>query len=194
MIENPDLWDALLPVVEALEALCVPYHVGGSVASSFTGVSRNTQDVDLVAELRLEHASPLVAALGPGYYADLERIEHAIRGRRSFNLIHLVTMYKVDVFISKDTQFARENMARRVSIEVPGIGRSFDFSSPEDIVLHKLKWYADGSGVSDRQWYDLQGVLRLGGASMDRDYLRIWAERLGVGDLLQKALNEAGVA
>jgi hypothetical protein len=56
MIESPDLWAALLPVIDALEALGVPYHVGGSVASSFTGIARATQDADLVAGLRPEHA------------------------------------------------------------------------------------------------------------------------------------------
>jgi hypothetical protein len=192
MIESPDLWAALLPVIDALEALGVPYHVGGSVASSFTGIARATQDADLVASLRPEHAAPLVQALQGPYYIDQERVEHAIRTRRSFNAIHLGTMYKVDVFVSKDTPFARENMLRRVAIEVPGLGRALWFSSPEDIVLHKLLWYAEGGGVSDRQWYDLEGVLRLQRKNLNHEYLRSWAERLGINELLERALREAG--
>jgi hypothetical protein len=101
-------------------------------------------------------------------------------------------MYKVDVFVLKDTPFARENMARRIQIEVPGLERSLWFASPEDIVLHKLLWYSEGGGVSDRQWYDLQGVLRIQRNVLDRDYLRRWADRLEVSDLLQRALEEAG--
>jgi hypothetical protein len=192
MIGSPDLWTALLPVVDTLEALDVPYHVGGSVASSFTGIARATQDADIVADLRPAHAAPLVQALQETYYIDQERVDQAIRGRRSFNAIHLPTMYKVDVFISKDTPFARENMERRVSLEVPGLGRSLWFSSPEDIVLHKLLWYSAGGGVSDRQWYDLQGVLRLRRGRLDLAYLRTWAATLGVADLLGRALLEAG--
>lgn len=57
MIPNPDLWKAVLPVIDALEALGVPYHVGGSVASSFVGIARATQDADLIADLRPEHAN-----------------------------------------------------------------------------------------------------------------------------------------
>jgi len=193
MIPNLDLWTALLPVVDALEALGVPYHVGGSVASSFVGIARATQDADLVADLRPEHAAPLAQALTGTYYADPERIAHAVRTRRSFNVIHLGTAYKVDVFVSKDTPFARENMARRVSHEVPGLARSLYFSSPEDIVLHKLLWYTEGGGVSDRQWYDLQGVLRLQAKTLDHGYLRSWADRLGVTELLEQALKEAGL-
>lgn len=193
MIPNLDLWTALLPVIDALDALGVPYHVGGSVASSFVGIARATQDADLVADLRPEHAAPLARALAGAFYADPERISHAIRSRRSFNAIHLGTAYKVDVFVSKDTPFARENMARRVAHEVPGLNRLLYFSSPEDIVLHKLLWYAEGGGVSDRQWYDLQGVLRLQARTLDRDYLQIWADRVGVASLLQRALREAGL-
>ncbi|HEX3529476.1 MAG TPA: hypothetical protein VH988_20650 [Thermoanaerobaculia bacterium] len=192
MISSPELWQALIPVVDALEALGVPWHVGGSVASSFVGVARATQDADLVADLRPEHAEPFVLALQGTYYVDRERVDHAIQTRRSFNAIHLATVYKVDVFIAKTTPFARQNMARRVSLEVPGLGRSLWFSSPEDIVLHKLLWYADGGGVSDRQWYDLQGVLRLQGPRLDFSYLQTWAESLGISDLLTRALKEAG--
>jgi hypothetical protein len=192
MISNSELWQALIPVVDALEALGVPWHVGGSVASSFIGVARATQDADLVADLRLEHAEPLCQALQGTYYIDRERVDHAIRTRRSFNAIHLSTVYKIDVFIAKATPFARQNMARRVSLEIPGLGRSLWFSSPEDIVLHKLLWYADGGGVSDRQWYDLQGVLRLQGSRLDLSYLQTWAESLGIAELLARALKEAG--
>jgi hypothetical protein len=190
---DPDLWKALLPVVETLEDLAVPYHVGGSVASSFTGIARATQDADLVADLRMPHAAPLAEALQKNaYYVDLERIEQAVRSRRSFNVIHLPTVYKVDVFVSKDTAFARQNMARRVAIEIESLGRSLYFSSPEDIVLHKLLWYVEGGGVSDRQWYDLQGVLRLS-KGIDLGYLRSWAQTLGLVELLEKALLEAGI-
>lgn len=193
MIENPDLWRALLPVVEALEALGVAYHVGGSVASSFTGIARATQDADLVAALKLPHVLPFTEALAGPYYLDRERVEQAVRSRRSFNAIHLPTMYKVDVFVAKDTAFARETMARRVAIEVPGLGRSLDIASPEDIVLHKLLWYAEGGGVSDRQWHDLQGVLRLRRGSIDLAYLRGWAAQLGIVELLERAFEEAGL-
>jgi len=37
-----ELWDAVLPIVEALVALDVPYYVGGSIPSSVTGVARAT--------------------------------------------------------------------------------------------------------------------------------------------------------
>jgi hypothetical protein len=174
--------------------LAVPYCVGGSVASSFAGVARATLDVDLVADLRLTHAESLAEALKLDYYVEVEMIREAIRRRETFNVIHLATMFKIDVFLMEETAFARENMRRRVALDVPDIGRVLYFTSPEDIVLHKLLWYTMGGGVSDRQWYDLQGVLRLQAERLDLDYMRQWAVQLGILDPLHRALEEAGLS
>ena len=194
MTTNPELWDALLPVVDTLEALDVTYCIGGSVASSFAGVARATLDVDLVANLHAGHAEPLADALTSDYYVDVDMIREAIGRRGTFNVIHLATMFKIDVFVMEATAFARQNMARRVALDIPDLGRVLYFTSPEDIVLHKLLWYAMGGGVSDRQWYDLQGVLRLQADRLDLVYLRRWSVSLGVVDLLHRALEEAGLS
>lgn len=191
-VEQAELWAAVLPVVELLDSIEVPYYIGGSVASAYTGIARATQDADLVAELRPAHAPLLIAALREQYYLSAERIREAIRDQKSFNLIHLATAFKVDVFVSPGTAFDRQTMGRRVSLEVPEVDRALDFCSPEDIVLHKLRWYEMGNRVSERQWYDLQGVLRLR-TSLDISYLRRWARELELEDLLQRALAEADV-
>jgi hypothetical protein len=180
--------------VEVLIALDVPYYVGGSIASSVTGVARATLDADLVAALRSEHAEPLAALLLPHYYVDVEMIQNAARRSSSFHVIHLATMFNVDIFVPQDTPFARENMRRRLVLEVPEIGRTLYICAPEDTVLHKLLWYAAESGVSDRQWYDLQGVLRLQAHGLDLAYLQHWAVVLGIGALLQRDLDEAGLS
>ncbi len=61
-----------LLVVEALERLGVPYLIGGSLVSAVHGVVRATLDVDLVADLRPEHAARFVQTLGDAFYADLD--------------------------------------------------------------------------------------------------------------------------
>ncbi len=81
--------------------LRIRYLVGGSLASSVYGIPRATQDVDLVADVRLPHVEPLTTALRGEFYVDADMIREAIKNRASFNVIHLATMFKADVFIMR---------------------------------------------------------------------------------------------
>ncbi len=189
-----DLLTALVPVTQALERLGVPFYIGGSVASSVHGAARSTMDADIVADLGRQHAAPLVAALGDDYYADEQSITEAIARRSSFNLIHFATSFKIDVFVAKHDPYQRESLARRVNdtLDSPG-SPSFPFASREDTVLAKLDWYRKGGEVSERQWRDVQGVMKVQREALDLVYLRRWATELGVTDLLDRALAEAGL-
>jgi hypothetical protein len=71
--------------------------------------------------------------------------------------------------------------------------RPFYVASPEDTILHKLTWYRMGGEVSDRQWNDILGVLKVQGAALEMEYLQRWARVLEVNDLLAKALEDAGL-
>lgn len=183
-----------LRVAAALEGLGVRYAVGGSLASSLHGIPRATADVDLVAAIRAEHVEPLLAALGDHFYADGDEIRDAVRERRSFNLIDLDTMLKIDVFPAKGTRYAREEMARACPVTLDEQGRTLVVATPEDIVLQKLAWYRSGGEISERHWRDVQGVLSVQGDSLDRAYMAEWARELGIDDLLAAAQAQAGRA
>ena len=181
-----------LLVIEALEALDVAYLIGGSLASAIHGVARATQDADLVADLRSQHAEPLARALGEAFYVDVGAIRDAIRRRSSFNAIHLETMFKVDVFVRKQRPFDQAQFEhRRAQVVSIDPERTAYVASPEDTVLTKLEWYRRGGEVSDQQWRDVLGVLRVQGEQLDSVYLRRWATALGVVDLLETAVTAA---
>jgi hypothetical protein len=181
-----------LQVIEVLDALGVPYLIGGSFASSVYGTYRSTADVDLVADLKFEHVKPLVKALREQFYIDDEVVRDAIRHRRSFSAIHLTTMFKVDVFIPQRRPYSQMQLERRVKQVVwPEPECSAYLASAEDNILAKLEWYRMGGEVSDRQWRDILGVLNAQGDRLDVSYLREWAVTLNVMDLLDKALTEA---
>lgn len=182
---------ALQPVVEALERLGVTYQIGGSVASSAHGSPRATNDVDLVVDLRPEHVEPLRRALADAYYAPTELRHGAIAHRSCANLIHLSTGFKVDLFVCRDGDYDRGSLSRCVERSLQPGTRPFRVATAEDTLLRKLEWYRKGGEVSDRQWQDVLGVLRLVRSGLDRDYLELWAPRLGVDDLLRRAMHEA---
>lgn len=188
----PEAVHVLMLVTKSFEYLQIPYLVGGSMASALYGVARSTLDADIVADIRLEQVRELVAALGADFYADDEMISSAIEHRSSFNLIHLNTMFKVDVFIRKDRPFDQSQLDRRVEqVLATNPEQKAFIATAEDTILAKLEWYRMGGEVSDRQWRDILGVLKVQASRLDLDYLQNWADNLTVADLLQRALKES---
>lgn len=180
-------------VSQALAGIGIVHTVGGSLAASFAGEPRSTIDIDIVAALEDFHVDRLVAVLAPEYYVDEESLRRAIRERSSTNLIHHRSQLKVDLFVAGGTALDAQQLARRLSVDV-GEGRMLPVHPPEDILLQKLRWYQMGAGTSDRQWRDIQGIVRVQGARLDRRYLRDHAPAFGVEALLARALSEGGDA
>ncbi len=189
--EGDDLVAALTPVANAFKTLDVRYYVGGSVASSYHGAVRSTMDVDLVCELTANLVTQFISLVGVNYYLSEPTIRDAVNRQSCFNLIHLPTSYKVDVFISRGRPFDHQAFTRartgslglHACVEVP-------VATPEDIVISKLEWYRLTNETSERQWDDVGRVLRLTGEQADLAYLRDVAESVGVSDLLERALGE----
>ena len=187
-MSTPELRTVLGLVADVLETLQIPFVVGGSIASAVHGVARATVDVDISVGIRPEHIASFVDRLKAEFYMDREAILDAVSRRESFNLIHLGSMLKVDVFVSPDTPFQRSVMSRRrpQPLDESPAARAFPLQSPEDVILQKLLWYRTGGEVSERQWRDVAGVLRVQAGSLDDDYLASWAEELGIADLLAR--------
>lgn len=189
---DSELVSALRPVAHTLETLGVPYYLGGSVASSAHGIARASLDADVVAALGPEHVDRLIARLGTDYYIPVDRLRSAVVRCSSCNFIHLATMFKIDLFVSKRRPYDREAAARaspQALDEGPDAPR-FPIASAEDTVLSKLEWFRLGGETSERQWWDVVGVLRVT-KDADRAYLERWAGDLGVSDLLTRALSDA---
>jgi len=188
-----DALRATLAVVRALESAGFDYVIGGSLASSLHGIPRSTQDADLLVDLPPERIPDLLGALGPGFYADEDHARSAVERKAVFNVIHLETMFKVDLFVLGDDPPSRSEMERR---QRHRIGETEDdtafVASAEDTILQKLIWYRLGNEVSDRQWRDLLGILQVQWQRLDRPYIDRWATELGLRELLDEAIADAG--
>ena len=176
-------------MAEIFENLDIPYLVGGSIASSIYGEPRATQDIDMVAELKSHHIQTLIASTKNAFYIEEEDVIHAVSRHSSFNVIHLETMIKVDIFVLGSEAIDREEMRRRRPQTIADT--QLIVATPEDIVLQKLIWFRRGGEVSDRQWRDVSGVLKVQGDRLDWEYLKRWAESLNLSELLQRAKEES---
>jgi len=193
-VNTEGIIDAITPVVSAFEQLGIDYYIGGSVVSSIYGFPRATFDVDIIANIRPEHVSSLIRQLDAAYYIDEDMIKDALKYHSSFNILYLASMLKLDIFIPKPRSFDEEEYRHIQQASLTKDSRLFFVTSPEDIILNKLEWYRMGNEVSDRQWNDILGVLKVRGTTLDLAYLHRWSQVLRVSDLLQKALVDAGLA
>lgn len=191
MSDVDDLVAALEPVATALGRLGVGFYVGGSVASTYHGAIRSTMDVDLVCELRAEQVADFVAAFGPECYISEPAVRDAVERRSCFNVIHLPTAFKVDVFVSRGRPFDRAAMSRAAPQPLGGdCPLAVPIATAEDSIVAKLEWYRLGDEASERQWDDVSRLVALLGDTLDVAHMRRMAGSLGVADLLERLLKD----
>ena len=174
----------------ALTTLKIPFLVGGSLASITHGEIRYTQDGDLLAVIGPLQIPRLAEALGRDWYVDLDLIRRSIEAGRGFNLIHMTTASKFDIFpASSDFHESQLRRAKPTQLRIDG-ANSCPVATAEDILLSKLAWYREGGGISEVQWRDIGGILVIN-PDLDWAYVNLWAARLRISDLLEKARAEA---
>lgn len=192
-VREPSALRLAARVGAALDAMGIVYVIGGSVAAAFVGEPRATVDVDVVVKDAPGVVEVLIAAFDDGFLIDPQAVADAVARHSSFNVLDEVTLEKVDVFTIGDGVLDTGQMARRQMIDLGG-GLAFWIPSAEDQVLRKLWWYRLGEERSERQWSDVQGILRVQAERLDLPYLRRTARAAGLTELLDRALEAAGRA
>ena len=185
-----DFAQPLHALIEALGRSAIPYMIGGSMASGIHGIYRTSLDVDLVADIHPGQVGRLIQELGGEFYADARMMRDALESGRSFNLIHLVSSYKFDIFPLLSDAFQKSQFSRRQigDIVLGNETLAVPVATAEDTLLMKLVWYRSGGEVSERQWNDVRGIVAVQAQHLDREYLRQWATYLKVTDLVDAAL------
>ncbi|MGH7489915.1 MAG: hypothetical protein ACREMY_30555 [bacterium] len=161
----------------ALGKAGIGYMLTGSFASSYHGLPRTTQDIDIVISPTADQLRILVSFLPTTeYYFDLSAALDAQRREGMFNVLDLATGWKTDFIIRKSRPFSRTEFDRRISAEVQGI--QLFIATAEDVVIAKLEWAKRGG--SQRQIEDAGGILRIRGAHLDTAYIENWVRELGL--------------
>lgn len=183
--------EVVVEVALVLEHLRISYLVVGSFASSARGIRRATVDADIVAQITEDHVHDIVRELSSrDYYIDDLAVRRAITNERAFNAIHLESMFKVDIFVRRD-EFSKNELERKLAEKIlPDSDAIVYIATAEDTVIAKLDWFRKGRETSERQWSDVLGVLKIQRGRLDYEYMQQWSERLGVADLLNKAMGE----
>jgi hypothetical protein len=175
-------------ILDHLTTLKVNYLVGGSIASSFFGEPRFTQDTDLEVCINTAQLTALLDLVKNHFDVNQEAAFEALRRRSSFHLIHFQSQFKIDIFCSRDRPYDRQRMSRRQLL--PEMPANFWVSSAEDMVITKLDWYRQGGEISDCQWRDVLSILATQAQHLDYAYMSQWAQNLNLTPLLEKALAQ----
>lgn len=193
MLEDP-IW-LVHQLATILDFLNIPYYVSGSVASSLQGEVRFTEDLDMAIEIEPEQVQLLIDALIQDFYISEIAVYEAIEGiTNSFNVIHLQTTEKADLFISRKTDFDLNKMSRRQLYISDDPAQAFNVCSPEDTILQRLIWFQMADFQSQKQWRDILGILKLQRERLEWSYLSLWSQNLGVKKSLLKAMSESGLS
>jgi hypothetical protein len=141
-----------------------------------------TRDLDIVVALDERDVERLVAAFASDFYIDADAARTAVLTEGMFNLMHLESGVKVDLIVRKSAEFRQVEFARRQPVAIAGI-RTWIVSC-EDLILSKLVWALQSN--SELQRRDIQQLLV---EAIDLDYIRKWAQQLGVTTLLDELLQ-----
>lgn len=185
--------DLLVLVGDILDDLNVPFALGGSMASGILGEPRATLDIDIGAKIDLDGLESLLARLPDDLYVPVDSARAAVVRQDSFNILDPPNVLKLDVFVLGQGLLDRNQMERRLRIDIGDGGRQTWLTTAEDIVLRKLEWFRATDLSSERQWRDVIGVLQVRRDDIDRTYLSTTAEAVGLGRLLGDLLAEAGI-
>lgn len=181
----------LSQVTTILEHVGIRYVLVGSFTSSIHGMYRATADIDILAEIKAEQVQPLFEALRDTFYIDELAMREAVNKQSSFNAIHFDSVFKVDFFVAKSDEFTTTQLNHRELRKIsPDRDETVYVTTAEDTILAKLKWFRAGNEISNNQWKDVLGILGTSRRFLDFEYLHAWAKRLGLSDLLQRAIGD----
>jgi len=183
-----ELYDLLEYLVNALEKLRIRYFITGSIASMFYGEPRFTNDIDVVADIKIEHIKGLLKSFPEDkFFLNEDAIRDAIMHRHQFNIIHPASGLKIDIVIFKKDDFDKSRF-RRLKRSSPIEKTPANLASQEDVIIMKMRYYKEGE--SEKHLRDIASILKISGDDIDKSYIEFWAKKFNLLDIWKAVLNK----
>jgi hypothetical protein len=172
--------DLLEWTVALLERQGLQYMLVGSVASSYYGLIRSTQDIDFVVRFTSAQLEAFCAEFSPDdFYVSLPAAREALLRGGQFNIIHFRSGNKLDIMLPRQDAWGQQQLSRRRAANLVANVSGY-VAAPEDIILGKLWYYREGE--HEKHLRDIVSILQEQ-RELDRDYLQQWITQLGYNDL-----------
>lgn len=156
----------------------------GSLAASYHGAPRATQDIDLVVDAPLSALLAVAHELkANGFYVSEDAIREAQSSNGMFNAVDPETGWKIDFIIRKDRPFSRAEFEARETVDFAGL--ELNIARAEDIVVAKLEW--NRLGESEQQLRDVAEILLVQASRLDLVRIEQWVIELGLESQWQRA-------
>ena len=190
--DSPDYQQAIYPLAKTFKHLDIPYALSGSLASSLYGMQRATLQLDLIADLGQQHGESLREQLVSQYYFCEEEVKIALEQSVPFiKLIHLKSLLKVVITFPKILAADQQVFQRMWQVPLVEGGQAITVLAPEDVILQLL--YDFSNERDDDVWYDLLAVVKVQRTDLDMSFLAQQAAVLNVTELLERAMDDAGL-
>ena len=174
--------EAVLKMIEVLEACEIPYILVGSYSTSAYGIPRLTQDADFVIELGETSITELARRLAPSIQIGPQMSSETVTMTRRYIAEVVGTAFTIELFLLKDEPHSQERFRRRQLVRT--LDREVWLPTPEDVIVTKLHWALLANRSKDRD--DARDVIAVQGDRIDWDYVHRWCEEHGTRALLDE--------
>jgi hypothetical protein len=175
---TPD--EAVVHVLEALDAAGISYMVVGSLASNIHGIPRSTRDADIVVTLEGPSLQALESHLAAGLTLQPQGAFETVTGTMRYLIELDGSAFVCELFLLSDDAHDRERFARRATVRA--FGRAVSVATAEDTIITKLRWATDARRAKDRD--DVRNILAVRAEELDWAYVERWTAAHGTTNLL----------
>lgn len=159
----------------------IEYMVTGGLAAVVYGHPRLTLDVDLVIRFAPNDAAAFAALWPAGaFYCPPVHViieEHERTAHGHFNVVHVDTAMRADVYFAGSDAFNDWALQHRVVRHVEG--EAVQFAPIEYVIVNKLRYFQMGG--SDRHLRDVARMMEISGTAVDPPTLDRWIASHGLG-------------